>query len=113
MAMRLTGASIGTAIEKPQSSGCCIDQGEGTPIVKGQPTGLGLPGLGYQQHVGGLNRIFVQNHHVRIADPFHLQPLIPGEKRIWLGACGSQVFWCCAKEMAQLKAGASLSHQVR
>ena len=112
MTVRLTGSGIRPTVEKPKARGRLINQCKGAPIVNGQPAGLRLPGLGDQQHVGDLNREFVQNHHMRIVDPLNFKTSIPGEKWIRFGACGTQVFWCCAEEMPQLEAALTVTCQV-
>ena len=110
--MGLTGAGIRPAVEEPQPRRRGINPGEGVPILQGQPTGLGLPVLGDEQHVGGLNGIFVQDYDVGFTDPVNLQTLVPGKKRIRLWTRCSKVFWCGAEEMAQLKATASFPDQM-
>ena len=110
--MGLTGAGIRSAVEEPQPRCRGINPGEGVPIFQGQPTGLGLPVLGDEQHVGGLNGIFVQDYDVGFTDPVNLQTLVPGKKRIWLWTRCSKVFWCGAEEVAQLKATASFPDQM-
>jgi hypothetical protein len=99
MTVRLTRTGIRPTVEKPKPRRRRINPGEGQPILHGQPTGLGLPVLGDEQHMGGLNWIFVQDHDVGFTNPINLQTWIPGEKWIRLWTRSSKVLWCGAEEM--------------
>ena len=68
----LAGSRRRAAVEKPQPSCVSGHMGDGVPVGMREPSGLGLPLLGDQQQMGGLNRVLVKNQHMAVAKPHHL-----------------------------------------
>ena len=86
MPVGLAGARGGTTVEEPQPTGVTGQERDPAPVVRRKPAGLRLPGIRDQEQMARLHWIFVEQHHMAAAEPFHFQSLLPGQKRIRLGA---------------------------
>lgn len=91
MAVRLACASVGAAVEKPQPCRVAIHSTDCVPVLLLKPVGLRRPCSGDKQHVAQLHRVFVENECVVFSHCAHLEPWVPGKKRIR--------FWTCLTQM--------------
>ena len=87
MAVRLAGASFGTAVEEPQPRCVAVDCDQGLPVPEVQPSALWCPLTRDQEHVADLNRVFVQDQNVLVCDFADLESSVPGLEGIGFGTC--------------------------
>ena len=86
MPVGLAGARGGTTVEEPQPTGVTGQERDPAPVVRRKPAGLRLPGIRDQEQMARLDWIFVEQHHMAAAEPFHFKGLLPWQEGIGLGA---------------------------
>ena len=103
VAVGLAGSGGGTAVEEPETAGVAVHLSHCPPVVSPQPAGLGLPVLADQQQMAGLHRVFVEQHHMGVSQPGHLQAGIPGQEGVGPGTAGPQVLGGGTQQATHLK----------
>ena len=101
--MRLTRASDGMAIEKPESARISGDGRHRLPILLSDPAILGLPLIRDQQHVLTLHWKLIEQQHMATGELFHLQRSIPWQEWIRPWSCFPQVSGYRGNQLPQQK----------
>ena len=90
--MRLTRASQRSAVQKPKTCAVVVNADQSPPIREREPVHLRGPLPGDQEHVPGLNWVFVENQNVIVPDSVNGQLRVPRPKWIDLGTFTAMVF---------------------